>query len=148
MPWRNVVDWRYSSTTLDLGLNGGNWSVHCDSRLLSNQDVSYKLCVLQRISIGETPPLYDGQEEWGAALGGCGMSKVTVHGEFSRRGEHRYLQQLQFFAHCFRDLLPLFSVPNFFKTRPCLIRHWFLDMRKHFCSFKLVLYPFKTCNAN
>jgi hypothetical protein len=38
------------------------------------------------------------------------MGKVIVHGEFSGQGEHRYLQQLQFFAHWFRDLPPLFSI--------------------------------------
>jgi hypothetical protein len=38
------------------------------------------------------------------------MVKATVHGEFSEQGEHRYLQQLQFFAHWFRDLLLLFSI--------------------------------------
>jgi hypothetical protein len=38
------------------------------------------------------------------------MGKVIVHGELSRQGEHQYLQQLQFFAHWFRDLLPLFSI--------------------------------------
>jgi hypothetical protein len=38
------------------------------------------------------------------------MGKVIVHGEFSKQGEHRYLQQLQFFAHWFRDFLPLFSI--------------------------------------
>jgi hypothetical protein len=38
------------------------------------------------------------------------MGKVIVHGEFFRQGEHRYFQLLQFFAHWFRDLLPLFSI--------------------------------------
>jgi hypothetical protein len=40
-----------------------------------------------------------------ARRSGYGMGKVTVHGEFSRQWEHRYLQQLQF-----RKLLSLSSI--------------------------------------
>jgi hypothetical protein len=66
-------------------------------------------CIL-REGTGETTPFHDGQEAWGLALTGCGMGKVAVHDEFSRPGEHQYLQLLQFFAHRFWDLLPLFSM--------------------------------------
>jgi hypothetical protein len=38
------------------------------------------------------------------------MGRVIVHGEFSQQREHWYLQQLQFFAHWFWDLFPLFSI--------------------------------------
>jgi hypothetical protein len=55
--------------------------------------------------------------------GGCGTDKVIVHGEFSRQGEHRYLQQQQqqqqqFFAHWFQYLLPLFSIPELLEKSP------------------------------
>jgi hypothetical protein len=38
------------------------------------------------------------------------MGKVIVYAELSRQGKHRYRQQLQFFAHWFRDILPLFLI--------------------------------------
>jgi hypothetical protein len=38
------------------------------------------------------------------------MGKLIVHGQSSRQWEHRYLQQLQFFAHWSRDILLLFSI--------------------------------------
>jgi hypothetical protein len=59
---------------------------------------------------GKTPPLHDAQEEWGLALAWCDKGKMTVHREFSRQGEHLHLQQLQFLANWFRDLLPIFSI--------------------------------------
>jgi hypothetical protein len=60
--------------------------VPCKSSLMSKEDVSYKLW---REAIGKTPPLRDGQEEYGLALAGCGMGKVIVQGELSRQGEYR-----------------------------------------------------------
>jgi hypothetical protein len=38
------------------------------------------------------------------------MGKMTVHGELYAQVEHRYRQQLQFFAHWSRGLYPHFSV--------------------------------------
>jgi hypothetical protein len=66
------------------------------------------------------------------------MGKVAVHGEFSRQGEGRYLQQLQIFAHWFRKLLLLFSIHElpypeleligaFYDQRP-------VEKRTHICS--------------
>jgi hypothetical protein len=49
----------------------------CESRLVSKEDVNYKLC-LQHIllgAIGITPRLHDGQEEWAISLGGCCVGK-------------------------------------------------------------------------
>lgn len=66
----------------DMGIVRVHSTVLCESRLI-------KVC-LQRIlreAISKTPPLDDGQEEWGVALAECGMGKVIVHGEFSRQGE-------------------------------------------------------------
>jgi hypothetical protein len=40
------------------------------------------------------------------------------HGEFSRQGKHQYLQQLQFFADWFWDILPLFSIWEHLENSP------------------------------
>jgi hypothetical protein len=45
------------------------------------------------------------------------MGKVIIRGEFVREGERRYLQQLQFFAHWFWDLLPVFLIPELLGNR-------------------------------
>jgi hypothetical protein len=82
--------------------------------------VSYILCVYKAFlekPLTNPRPLHDGQEEGGLALGGCGVGKVTVQGEFFRQGEHRYHQQLKFFAHRFRDLLPLFSICDLLENK-------------------------------
>jgi hypothetical protein len=71
-----------------------------------------------RAITGKTPSLHDGQEAWRLAFAGCGMAKVTVRGEFSRRGEHWYLKQLQFFTHWLRNLIPPFSVCELLQNSP------------------------------
>jgi hypothetical protein len=46
------------------------------------------------------------------------MGKVIVQEEFSRQGEHQYLQQLKFFACWFQDLFPLFSINKLLENSP------------------------------
>jgi hypothetical protein len=58
-------------------------AIPCESSLISKQDFSYKLCVLQPILIGKTQPLHDGQEKRGLALTECDVGRVTGSGEFS-----------------------------------------------------------------
>jgi hypothetical protein len=71
---------------------------------------------LLRDATVKTLPLHDSQEGSGLAFTGCAVSKASVHGAFSRQGEHQYLQQVQFFTHWFQDLLPLFSICEFLKN--------------------------------
>jgi hypothetical protein len=88
-------------------------TVSCESRLMCKQDDSCKLCVYNAFCekllactiVIRNVGLHSLDVTW---VG------VIAHGEFSRQAEHRYLQQLQFFAHWFRELLPLFSGGTFF----------------------------------
>jgi hypothetical protein len=64
----------------------------CESRLISKQDVSYRICVCNeflREAIGKMSPLRNDQEERGFAFALFGVGEVTVHGAFSKQVEHR-----------------------------------------------------------
>jgi hypothetical protein len=86
-------------------------AVSCESGLISKRDISYKLWVYNAFCESH-------RQNTTLALAECGMGKVIVHAEFSRQGDHRYLQQMQFFAHWFRDLLPLFSLRELIENSP------------------------------
>jgi hypothetical protein len=49
---------------------------------------------------------------------GCSAEGVIVHGDFLRQGENRYLQQIYFFTHWFRDLVPFFSICELLENSP------------------------------
>jgi hypothetical protein len=81
------------------------------------QDVSYKLYVYkalwEKTLAKYRPCTMVGRSEDLNSLG-----KVILHGEFSRQGDSRYFLQMQFFAHCFRDHLPIFSMRELLEKCP------------------------------
>jgi hypothetical protein len=89
----------------DMGIMKFHSPVPCESCLISKQDVSNKLCTYNAFLLAKHHPCMMVSRSEGLHSQG-----VTVHGEFSSQAEHWYLQQLQFFAHWFCELPPLFSV--------------------------------------
>jgi hypothetical protein len=93
----------------DMGIMKVHNTVPCDPRLISKQDVSYRVCVYSAFCVKQNTSV----ARWSGGMRAYTLwmwyGKVTAHGEFSRQREHRYLQQLLFLVHWFRDLLPLFS---------------------------------------
>jgi hypothetical protein len=85
-------------------------------------------------------------EEWLAKSHPCttvgrsggGMGKVTVHGEFSRQGERRYIQSCNSLHTSSGIFSHTSQYANFSKTRPYPGRHWLMDIRRlgFFCSLE------------
>jgi hypothetical protein len=115
------------------GYCGVHSAAPSEQRIIIKQDVSYKLC-LNICARSHWSHLHDGQDGCGLVLAECLLGKMTVHGQLPRKLWHQYIQQLQLFAHWFRDPLPLFSIRELtyreFELRPFAIRRsWSEDPR-------------------
>jgi hypothetical protein len=104
----------------DMGITRVHNTVPCKSRLISKQDVSYNAFCEKTLAKHNPCTMV----RWGVGLHSLdvvGLRRLLM-GNSPDKGNTDNLQELQFFAHRFLYLLPLFSI-----CEP-LSRYWFLGM--------------------
>lgn len=135
-----LMSWCHSSVGFAIQPNMGIIKVHnevpCESHLISEQDVSCKLCVYNTYC----------KTQWSGGVRTCThwmLHMSSDHGEFCRQEKHRYSQQLQIFAHCsgtFFHSSQYANIPigRLNCSKPSSIRHpWSKELR---FAYSLVIF--------